>query len=97
ASAAPKSAARPAQGTDIRVVANVVFQEVENLLRIVAKRGGFFLNIRVADLQVRRVAHVGGVGVGRRIDQAGIDAADADCRGGSGIRDRTGVQRGKCL
>ena len=98
AGVAPERAARSTQRTDIRVIADVAFQEVENLLRIVVELGRFFLDVRIADRKVRRIAHVGGVGVRRRTDQAGIaGVARLQRRGGSGVRDGAGVERGEGL
>ena len=60
----PERAAGAAQRAGVRVVADVVVQEVEDVLRVVIQHRRLFLDVRI-----------GRVGVGRGGQQVGIDAA----------------------
>ena len=75
-----------AEGAGVRVVADLGVQEVEDVLRVVIERGGLFLD-----------EGVGGVGVGGRGEQVGVDRAGAERRRGRAGADRAGVERGKSL
>ena len=82
-----QSVPRTAQRTEIRVVADVVFQEVENLLRVIIELGRFLLDVGI-----------GGVGVRRGGEQAGIaDIARLQHHGRRRIGDGPGVERGESL
>ena len=87
AGARPERAAGAAQRAGVRVVADVVVQEVEDVLRVVIELRRLFLDERV-----------GRVGVGRGGEQVGIDdVPGCSVAAGVAVRDGAGVERGEGL
>ena len=84
--ARPERAAGTAERADVGVVADVVVQEVEDVLGVVIQRRRLFLD-----------EGVGGVGVRRRGQQVGIDAAGREHGRGRRVGNRAAVEHGISL
>ena len=82
ASVGPERTACPADAAQVRVVADLVVQKIEDPLRIVIQRRRFFLDVRIGRV---------GVGGGRQQARVRHIARLQSCRGG-GIRHQPGVE-----